>query len=160
MKTVLFAAAALAAISMSGAASAQTFTSAPGQWSLQGQLQMGSGITVQCNVDLTLQVNAAGNGQITSATIAPGHPVCATVLLSGFGWPALVTSSSSAGGMIDVTGFTSSIPPCNGTLSGIVIDGPNQDAKFDMVYFPGGGCFVDGTLNITPISPTTMPLQP
>lgn len=73
--------AAVLAVSSFGVANAQSFQPATGIFKAVGNLELYQTIDgVDCNVDATIEVNAAGQAYITSMTFSPGHPLCGTLI--------------------------------------------------------------------------------
>ncbi|MFC3580403.1 hypothetical protein [Sphingomonas hylomeconis] len=159
MKKILAAGALVASTAlMTPQASAQTFTSAPGSFTLAnvGSLTVSKGITLTCSLSGSGQVVSASSARVTNITLGGG--LCGSITFSGY--PYAVSAASTTSITLNGVTVTAITGNCAGTLTGSY----NQATgliTFANATIPAtsgiGACRITGQVRVTPTVTYTVP---
>ena len=135
---------AVTAIATPAAAANWKFAPAPSTFKLSGTLNLEQTVNLDCQVDVHVSVNTAGEATVTNRSFSPGSPACG-LLINAFGTWELTPNSATQ--VTATVGATSIAGQCSGSILA-TWNNSTQTLSFNNATVPGnpGGCTVNGTL--------------
>lgn len=168
MRNMLVAVSSIAALSLVGvaSASAQDFASNPGTYRASGTLGLYQTIpNVECNVDMDIVVDSAGNASTTNVVFSPGHALCGSLirpLTTNWNFVKISAGVNTGQFQLQNVNVQAGSGTCTGTLTPLTLNwgGANQIvASTALVSGSPSVCQVSGVLNVTQTSGAAGPLR-
>ncbi len=128
---------------------AQSFSPAPSNTNLSGVLTLTQSTTLDCNVNVSVSIDASGNAAVTSRSFSPGDFLCGTVVNPAGTWT--IEAGPGTNAVTLNVGASSILGSCSGTVQASWNNSTGA-LTFNNVSIPGSpsACNINGTLTSSP----------